>query len=104
MKCAEPDCGGIVVDGYCERLRYRARTRCTRRIATRLDRDGGERVCHSVGAHSVGANVPHWFVDEGQQSRPPRRRDRRDSAHSEGRPCRRDSEGPAGTGVEPVLR
>ena len=55
------------------RLRYRARTRCDA-----SDPDGTEPF-----DRSVGANDSYRAVGEGQQSRPPRRRDCRDAAHTE---------------------
>ncbi len=104
MKCAEPGCGGTVVDGYCDvcgtapapdapaasrpvstaTAASASATPSARTASVRTARTGSSTKGSSRGR--LGAGI----VD--------------DSAHSEGRPCRRDSDGPAGTGVEPVLR
>ena len=44
MTCAEPGCGGTVVDGYCDVCGTAPATAAPQQ--PRLDRDGGERVCH----------------------------------------------------------
>ena len=103
MRCAEPGCGGTVVDGYCDVCgtapapdapAHRNPSRPRRRRAPLPLRRREQRRCERLAP----------VVDDGKRSRPPRRRDRRDAAHTEGRPCRRDPERPPGTGGEPVLR
>ena len=96
MTCAEPGCGGTVVDGYCDvcgtapaepaaagstsstRQRSDAHSRAIGIDAHRVDR---------VDARGRTARAAHRLVDVHQHPRPPRRRNRDDPAHSEGDPA-----------------
>ena len=78
------------------RLRHCARNRCTANI---VDHNGAERFCGSIGANRSQRIVPIC-----QCTRPPRGRDRRDTARAERQSSRRHTGRPAGSGGEPVLR
>ena len=66
MRCAEPGCGGTVVDGYCDVCGTAPAPAASQPVSTST---APSAFSHSVGANGVGANGSHRVVDDVSSAR-----------------------------------
>ena len=104
MTCAEPGCGGTVVDGYCDVCGTAPAAAAQEPAAATGAQEPPATARSGSPGRALCADGPHRLVEVHQLPRPARRGDRRHPARSEGRSGRRDHDRSAGAGGQPVLR